>query len=153
MHLYLVRHGEAKGAIEDPACPLTERGTLAVGRMADWAVGAGVKVSQIRHSGKRRAEQTAGLLAERLNPAGGVVVISGIKPDDDPAPVALTLRAVREPLMLVSHLPFLGRLADLLLAGASSGHLIRFQTAEIACLSRHEGKWSVDWVMSPALLS
>ena len=54
--------------------------------------------------------------------------------------------------MVVSHLPFLGRLADLLLDGHSGGRGIRFQTAEIVCLSPREGKWSVDWVMAPDLL-
>ena len=59
MELLLVQHGEAKTEAEDPVRPLTERGADAVRSMAVWAARAGVKVDQIRHSGKRRAEQTA----------------------------------------------------------------------------------------------
>ena len=65
MDLYLVQHGEAKSEAEDPERPLTLQDIEAVRRMASWASQVGVRVDQIRHSGKRRAEQTAALLAER----------------------------------------------------------------------------------------
>ncbi len=152
MELFLVRHGEAKPESEDPSCPLTERGAETVRRMAVWAAQVGVKVDQIRHSGKKRAEQTAALLAERLNPARGVLAVEGLKPNDEVRPVTEVLQAEHESVMLVGHLPFLGRLAGLLLAGNSDIGIIGFQPAEIVCLSPREGKWSVNWVMSPELL-
>jgi phosphohistidine phosphatase len=122
--------------------------------MAAWALGTGVQVTQIRHSGKRRAEQTAALLAERLTPPEGVIATLGLKPDDEPRPVADLLQGERAPLMIVSHLPFLGRLADLLLDGRCGGLGIRFQTGEMVCLAPQagKGKWSLEWVMSPDLL-
>ena len=58
MKLYLVQHGEAKSKKEDPQRPLTERGGEDVAQVVAFAAGAGVQVSQIRHSGKRRAEET-----------------------------------------------------------------------------------------------
>jgi phosphohistidine phosphatase len=149
MELFLVRHGEAKSGIEDPACPLTERGAEAVRRMALWAARTGVRVDQIRHSGKLRAEQTAALLAERLEPPRGVIAVSGLYPDDPVGPVADALRAEQESLMLVGHLPFLGRLAALLRVGSPGVPGPRFVNAEIARLSSHNGTWSVDWVMAP----
>jgi phosphohistidine phosphatase len=75
MELYLVQHGEAKPESEHPERPLTERGTETVRRMASWAAQVGLKLAQIRHSGKRRAEQTATLLAERLDPTNGVIAV------------------------------------------------------------------------------
>src|SRR5437764_14321457 len=108
MDLYLVRHGEAKPAFEDPACPLSIAGAEAVRRMADWAARTGVTVDQIRHSGKTRAEQTAALLAERLNPAQGMIAVAGLEPNDPPVPLAEALRHEHSTLMLVGHLPFLG---------------------------------------------
>ena len=59
MRLYLVQHGEAKSKTEDPQRPLTERGREDVARVAAFAASAGLQVGQIRHSGKRRAEETA----------------------------------------------------------------------------------------------
>jgi phosphohistidine phosphatase len=152
MELFLVRHGEAKSGFEDPTCPLTERGMEEVRRMAAWAAQAGVKVDQIRHSGKMRAEQTAALLAERLSPSNGAIAVEGLKPNDDVRPMAEALRAEHGPVMLVGHLPFLGHLASLLVAGNPEGGVVRFRQAGIVCLSQDEGEWAVNWVMPPELL-
>ena len=152
MELYLVQHGEAKPEAEDPERPLTEDGAEVVRRMASWAAQVGVGAAQIRHSGKRRAEQTAALLAERLNPAQGMIAVEGLKPNDDVRPVAEALQAEHEPVMLVGHLPFLSRLASLLLGGDPDSGVIRFQQAGIICLVQDEGKWVVNWVIPPELL-
>jgi phosphohistidine phosphatase len=152
MELFLVRHGEATSEIEDRRRPLTERGALAVRRMAEWAARSGVQVDQIRHSGKARAEQTADILAGCLNPARGVIAVAGLAPDDLVEPMAEALRDEPASLMLVGHLPFMGRLAGLLVGGNSGGTMIRFRPAEIVCLSSREGAWSLNWVMSPERL-
>ncbi len=80
MELYLVQDGEAKPESEDPQRPLTDRGEETVRRMVAWAAQVGLKADQIRHSGKRRAEEMAALLAERLNPAQGVIAVEGSSP-------------------------------------------------------------------------
>jgi phosphohistidine phosphatase len=152
MDLYLVRHGEARSEIEDARRSLTDRGADAVRQMASWAARSGVQVDQIRHSGKTRAEQTAALLAERLNPPRGVIAVGGLGPDDAVVPVAELLQYEPASLMLVGHLPFMGRLAGILLGENGGGTMIRFQTAEIVSLSSHEGVWSLNWVMAPAWL-
>jgi phosphohistidine phosphatase len=152
MELYLVQHGEAKPETEDPERPLTDQGVETVRRMAAWAAQVGVRVTQIRHSGKRRAEQTATLLAEQLDPTNGVIAVEGLKPNDDVLPVMESLQSEHEPVMLVGHLPFLSRLASLLMVGNTESGIIRFQQAGIVCLSQVDGKWAVNWVMPPELL-
>lgn len=154
MELYLVQHGEAKPEAEDPERPPTERGIETVRRMASWAAQVGLKVDQIRHSGKKRAEQTAALLAERLDPPNGVIAVEGLKPNDDVRPVAESLQTEHgpKPVMLVGHLPFLSRLASLLVSGNPESGVIRFQQGGIVCLSQQDGKWAVNWVMPPELL-
>jgi phosphohistidine phosphatase len=153
MELYLVQHGEAKPESEDPERPLTDRGTELVRRMAAWAAQVGLKVDQIRHSGKRRAEETAALLAERLDPAKGVIAVEGLKPNDDVRPVAEAVLAERGAVMLVGHLPHLSRLTNLLLTGDPEGGVLRFRMAGIVSLSNLDGKWAVNWLMPPDLLS
>jgi phosphohistidine phosphatase len=153
MELYLVQHGEAKPESEDPERPLTDRGAETVRRMADWAAQVGVKVDQIRHSGRRRAEQTAALLGEVLNPAQGVISVEGLHPNDDVRLIAEAIPAGQGALMLVGHLPHLSRLADLLLTGAQESSVLRFRMAGIVCLSNQEGKWTVNWLMPPDLYS
>jgi phosphohistidine phosphatase len=115
--------------------------------MADWAAQVGLKVDPIRHSGKRRAEQTADLLGERLNPAKGVIAVEGLKPNDDVRPVAEAILAGQGTVMLVGHLPHLSRLANLLLTGDPETSVLRFQMAGIVCVSNYEAKWAVNWLM------
>lgn len=151
MDLFLVQHGEAKSEAEDPERSLTDRGAEAVRRMAAWAAQVGVKVDQIRHSGKRRAEQTAALLAEQLSPVNGTIAVAGLAPNEDVRPVAAGLHAELGAVMLVGHLPFLSRLASFLLTGDPEAGVIRFRMAGIICLSHPEGRWAVNWVVPPAL--
>ena len=153
MELFLVQHAESKPREEDPERSLTKAGDAAARRMADWAAQAGVKISQIRHSGKLRAAQTASLMAERLAPDAGVQSTQGINPLDDPTPLAEELRSQQESLMLVGHLPFLSRLAGVLLAGDPERSVVNFENAGIVCLRRTEGEWILRWAMSPQLLS
>lgn len=152
MNLYLVQHGEAKSEMEDPTRPLSDHGTELVRRVAAWGEGARLHIDQIRHSGKKRAEQTAELFAERLKPAGGVIAISGMGPTDDVRPVANAINLEKQDIMLVGHLPFLNRLASQLVIGDPDKQLFKFCNAGIVCLSRDEGEWLISWTVVPQLL-
>ena len=152
MDLFLVQHGEAKSEAEDPERSLTDRGAEAVRRMATWAAQVGVKVDQIRHSGKRRAEQTAALLAEQLSPVNGTIAVTGLAPNEDVRPVAEGLPAELGAVMLVGHLPFLSRLAGFLLTGDPEAGVIRFRMAGSTGLSPPEGPGAVTGVVPPALV-
>jgi phosphohistidine phosphatase len=133
---------------------LTARGEEAVRRVAEFAEQAGVRVSQIRHSGKRRAQQTAEIFARLLQPKRGVVAVSGLNPDDPVEPMARALANEDEPLMLVGHLPFMAELAAELIAGNHELPAVRFQMGGIVCLERNElGDWSLAWMVTPSLLT
>jgi phosphohistidine phosphatase len=155
MRVYLVQHGEAMPKSEDPARPLTAQGRNDVARVAAFARRAGVDIFQIRHSGKRRAEETAVILAEHLEPVHGVMVQAGLGPRDDVGPVAELLKRETQPLMLTGHLPFMDRLAGLLVAGDSQRSIVRFQQGGIVCLDRdpESWTWAVRWVVTPGLIS
>jgi phosphohistidine phosphatase len=152
MKLYLVQHGEAKSKAEDPQRPLTERGREDVERVAAFAAGAGLQVGQIRHSGKRRAEETASILAGYLSPTNGVVAIPGLAPRDDVHPIAEALQGEMQPVMFVGHLPFLDRLAGLLVTGDAERSIVRFQMGGIVCLVREDENWAVGWMVTPELM-
>lgn len=152
MELFLVQHGEAKTEAEDPERPLTTSGARTVGTMAAWAARVGLSVDKIRHSGKRRAQQTASMFAEHLRPVRGSVAAPGLAPKDDVRPVANEVANLNGSLMLVGHLPFLSRLASLLLAGDPHLSMIRFRNSGIVCLVREEGGWSINWAVVPDML-
>lgn len=152
MTLFLVQHGEAKPETEDPERSLTDRGTEIVGRMADLAARMRINVDEIRHSGKRRAEQTATIFAKQLNPQRGVNVGSFLSPNDDVTLVAGSLQSEQASIMLVGHLPHLSRLVGFLVTGNPEIEIIRFRNAGIVCLSQKEGKWAVERLVQPELL-
>lgn len=149
MDLYLVQHGEARTKAEDPERPLTRPGAEAVESMAQWAAKVCLQLDQIRHSGKRRAQETAEILAAATAPSRGVVSVSGMNPNDDVTPWAHTLVDEKRSLMLVGHLPHLSRLASLLLVDDPAAEVIRFCNAGIVCLTHKENCWSIRWVVTP----
>ena len=151
MRLYLVRHGKATSDAEDPRRPLSESGRKKVGKVARQLARADVRPGEIRHSGKLRAQETAEILAEHLQPASGLQIQSGLSPDDDPASAAELAATAETDTMLVGHLPHLGRLASLLLCGNGDKDLILFKTATIVCLERGSSgdPWLLRWILSP----
>ena len=154
MELYLIQHGEARSRKDDPARPLTKRGKDDVARMSAFAERAGVQVYQIRHSPKHRAAETAAILAEHLEPSGGVLALPGLAPRDDVRLVAELLNRETRPLMFVGHRPFMDRLVGLLVAGDEACAVVHFQRGGIVCLERDPKKWtwSIQWVVTPALI-
>lgn len=152
MRLYLVQHGAAKSKAEDPERPLTDAGVQSVERAARWASQVRVEVHEIRHSGKRRAAETAEIFARQLQPPGGVRAVSGLDPTDEVRPVAAALERETDALMLVGHLPFLERLAGQLVAADPDQAVARFTNGGILCLGREEGRWSIHWALPSQLM-
>jgi phosphohistidine phosphatase len=152
VNLLLVQHGQANTEAEDPARSLNVVGVESAEKVAKWLYMSGVEVTEIRHSGKRRAEQTASIFAKHLSPRQGVTATSGLNPMDDVRRVADELRELPGSLMLVGHLPFMSRLTGLLVAGDPERQVVRFQNAGVVCLREYEGQWSVEWMVVPSLV-
>lgn len=150
MALYLVQHGLSRPKEEDPNRPLSDQGRKDTKRIAEVARDYRVRVKRIEYSPKDRARETAEILASFLNPEQGTAERSGIKALDDVGAVAPELME-REGLLLVSHLPFLERLAAYLITGKQEPRVIRFQNSGIVCLGRDEDTslWSVHWTLMP----
>jgi len=151
MELYLVQHGEAKSEALDPARPLTDHGREEVERVARRAAALRLQVTEIRHSDKLRARQTAEILAEQLSPSAGVREMEGLAPGDDPGRARAEIESACEPLMLVGHLPHLSRLASLLLVGDPTKEIVRFRNAAIVSLVKAERGWLLQWILTPEL--
>ena len=150
MHCYLVRHGEAVSANIDPERPLSARGRDEVAQVGQFALERKVKVFEIYHSGIARARQTAEILAKYLNPTNGVVLATSLLPDDDPEFVKAEILAAAQPTLWVGHLPFMERLAALLLTGDAARKIIDFSPATMICCTLRGSGWVVDWQVGPA---
>jgi phosphohistidine phosphatase len=150
MKLYLMQHGEAKSEAEDPERSLTTRGEEEIHRVANEANKLGIQPSKIYHSGKRRAKQTAEIIAGALNLP--VQAAQGLNPLDDIRPWVERLLEEAEDLMIVGHLPFLEKLTSLLLCGDEKTRLVLFRYGAIVCLVQKEDKkWAVLWILTPEM--
>jgi len=150
MALYLIQHGKSLPKDQDPDQGLSEDGTTETERIASQAQDYGVSVSQIRHSVKTRARQTAQILARALKPQNDIQEISGIKPMDDVAVCAAKIDP-DENVMLVGHLPFMERITSYLITGSIDQPLIKFQNSGIVCLDKDPGTqaWVIKWTLMP----
>ncbi len=154
MNLYLVQHAKARPKEEDPSRPLSDRGRSELLKVMSFLdTSRKINVETIFHSGKERAEQTATLLAAAIQPTIGVEKSEGLSPMDDPAIWAEKLKSINSEVMLVGHLPHMGRLASLLLCGDAELQPVHIHNAGIICLRRNpDNHWAVDWIIIPELL-
>jgi len=156
MNVYLVQHAQAKQEHEDPERPLSEKGWSDIKKVAAFIAKKGnVSVKDIFHSGKTRAQQTAEVLAEQLNPSNGISETDGLKPMDDASIWAARIADITEDIMLVGHLPHLSKLAAILLCwNVFNKEVVTFQTGSIICIGREESEaWSIRWMITPNILT
>ena len=154
MKLYLVQHAKAAPEQVDPQRPLTKEGHSDIQKVAAFIKPLNLCVDYLWHSGKKRAEQTAEILTEVVKVNKAVNVRNGLGPTDDVKALKDELVSTSEDIMLVSHLPFLSKLASLLLTGSESADTVAFRNGGIVCLSRSEkNQWQIDWVITPELIA
>ena len=153
MYAYLVQHGKAKSAEEDPNRGLSEEGRQEVARIAEFLRELRITISLICHSGKLRAEETAHILASTVRCTAGPCHIDGLSPADDPAATANFLKVYTDDILIVGHLPHLERLTSLLLTGNPDSRPVQFRNGGVVCLEKeHNGTWSLVWAIVPELL-
>jgi phosphohistidine phosphatase len=144
-YVYLVRHGDALSANENPARPLSPAGRAGVERTARFALERKVQVTIIYHSGILRALESAEIFGRLLTPPSGLEEHAGLLPEDDPAIVKAELDLAAQPILLVGHLPYLNRLASLLVSGDPNRKVIDFSPAMMACCARVDARWQIQW--------
>ena len=149
MNLYLVRHGDAVSANENPQRPLSAKGREQVEHTARFALARKIQVSTIYHSGILRALETAQIFAQLLTPPLGLVEHAGLLPEDDPAVVKAELDIGEDSILLVGHLPYLNRLASLLVTGDPDRVVVELTPAMMVCCSKQNDRWNIDWTSAP----
>lgn len=154
MDVFLIQHAESKPKEEDPERPLTEEGLENINKISSYArQHINIGVDKIFHSGKLRAKQTAEVLAGYLKPAEGVSETDGLEPMADPTIWAKRISQIQNDIMLVGHLPHLGRLTSVLLGTDETKNVVNFQNAGMVKLSPDaDGNWVIDWIIVPSIV-
>lgn len=116
MKLYLIRHGAAEaGAPNDASRNLSVRGESQAIGAANWLAGNIKGPVSIWASPYLRTQQTAAPIAKALG--ANVVSHECLQPEMTPQKVVDELCREQQDIVLVTHLPLVGRLASLLIGG------------------------------------
>ncbi|MBD3263816.1 MAG: phosphohistidine phosphatase SixA [Candidatus Omnitrophica bacterium] len=150
MKLYLMQHGLSLSKEEDPKRPLSRAGVEDTQAMGRFLKSKHIKIEKVWHSPKLRSFESAGIIADCL----GGVSLEGredIKPADPVKDFPELIMNLGKEIMVAGHLPFLDKLASLLLSPREDSGIIKFTNSAIACFDYGE-KWRVEWILTPALL-
>jgi len=154
MKLYLIQHAHAAASDVDPDRSLTEQGRRELQRVVDFIKPLSLSVDYLWHSGKTRAAQTADVLARVVRVRHPVVARRGLAPNEDVAALRHELGLLKVDIMIVGHMPFVARLASLLLTGRDSASAVAFKNAGVVCLSRLDPeRWQIEWAVTPEIIS
>lgn len=152
MKLYLLQHGDSLPEEVDSERPLSPQGREDVRRLSNFVGNAGIRVGRVLHSGKTRARQSAEIIAQKMAPGLATESAAGLNPNDPVEPVAEQIRNWSQDMLLVGHMPFMGRLGGMLVCGNRDLSLVAFKPGTLACLERDDqGRWSLAWVLRPEL--
>jgi phosphohistidine phosphatase len=151
MALYLAQHGISNPKEIDPERALAPQGVGDTMRIASVARDYGVHIATLWHSGATRARETAEIFHRVTGSDRGMEERQGMGPNDDVRALAETI--IDNDIMLVGHMPFMGRLASLLVTGDENRPIFRFQNSGMVCLTReHEtGFWIIAWALMPSI--
>jgi phosphohistidine phosphatase len=153
MFLYLVRHAEALSKEEDASRSLSDAGIKNIKKVAAFAADMDLEVSEIFHSGKMRALQTAQVLADHVKCEKDISQTDGLSPMDDPGIWFERLSKMNDNVMITGHLPYLAKLSSLILCGKGEKNVIDFAMGCIVCLKRSDDvNWTVDWIIKPGMI-
>ncbi len=154
MNIYLVQHGKPMKKEENPERPLSQKGRVDVERIGTFLKEANVQVREIYCSKKRRARETATILASLLHPGLQPEERAGLSPMDEVDAIADEISKMRENIMIVGHLPHLAKLVSLLVAGEILPSMVEFQQGGVVCLQAgmEANQWNIAWMVVPDIL-
>lgn len=143
--IYFAQHGLALDKIVNPDRPLSKAGIEQSRAIALQIHASDITVSQIFHSGKLRAQQTAEIFAEDLS-VTSVTAIDNLSPNDDVKLITQNLQT--NDALYVGHLPHLEKLVSYLVTGKTEPGIIKFQNSAVLCLIKHENNYLIQWYLT-----
>jgi phosphohistidine phosphatase len=162
VNLYLLRHADAEPGEPDATRRLTRKGEKQVEHLADFLRKHEVEldIREVWHSPLVRAVQTAEIFQKELKLDAPLMEAPGLRPEEDPRPMALRLACSRKSVLVVGHNPHFEALASCLFSGTTQPILIDFKKCGLLRLERAEepgrnrplGHWILSWYLIPRIL-
>ncbi len=143
MKIFLVQHGEALPEEVDSERPLSEKGREQVKRAAELIKRMTEYPGVIVHSEKKRARETAEIISFTL---GGVRMEARnyLNPKDSLDNITREIAASEASIMVVGHMPFLGKLATWLLGIDMERETVDITQASPLVFSRYGRVYILD---------
>jgi phosphohistidine phosphatase len=141
--IILVQHGDAVSGEMDSERPLSATGREQARKAGEFLNAISACPALIVHSGKKRAQETAEIISRAL---GGVrmEVRGHLNPKDGLERIMAEVQASEASLMVVGHMPFLGRLASSLMGADEARMVVDVAQASPVIFSRSEGRYVLD---------
>ncbi len=157
MEIYLMQHGEAYSEDQDPERSLTPEGEGQIHSSGTALKKLGVDVDLMVSSPKKRARQTAEVVAGELGYSKeGIEVTEALEPlaPSEDLIASLGRFGDRNKVLLTGHLPSLGKIASDLVSEEGDVS-IHFEMGgvcriDVEALPTHKG--DLRWILSPAHL-
>ena len=150
MRLYLIRHGISLPEEKDPEKSLSQEGKEQTQKIAEFLKTKSVKVDAIWHSPKLRAIQTAQIISKSIF-CPEIQERNDLNPLDSVEKFPEEIQSLNKDLMIVGHLPFLQKLASLLLSGSETNQFISYKNSGAVCLE-YTDTWKIAWMVTPELM-
>jgi len=154
MEIYLMQHGESYSKDKDPERGLTPQGEEQIHLSGKALKKMDVHFDLIISSPKKRARQTAEIIARELGyPQDGIEVTETLEPTvpAEDALSYLTSYSLKNRIFLAGHLPSLGKIASALMSDKAQvsvhfemGGMVRIDVEE---LPAHNG--NLHWLLTP----
>lgn len=148
--IYFAQHGLAVSKEEDSDRPLSATGIKQTTRIAEQLKLSNIPISDIFHSGKLRAQQTAEIFATSLN-VSSVLTSDYLSPNDDVAVLADNLNINNA--LYIGHLPHLEKLISYLVTRHESPEILKFCNSAVVCLIKNDNAYTIQWYLTPELTS
>jgi len=150
MRLYLIQHGLSLPEEKDPEKPLSPEGKEQTQKIAEFLKTKSLKVDSIWHSPKSRAIQTAEIISNSIY-CSEIKERNDLNPLDPVEKFPDEIKSLNKNLMIVGHLPFLQKLASLLLSGSETNQFISFKNSGVVCLES-TNIWKIVCMITPELI-
>ena len=148
--VYMMRHGDAVAGADDSARPLSEKGRREVKRVAEFLSRQGSRVDVFYSSFKLRAQETAGIVKDIVNPKAVIHLRDDINPNDLTESIFAEMARWPGNEMVVSHLPFLPKLVSRLTTGQEDERPINLPTGSVAVLAQTSSRhWKIQKMILP----
>lgn len=152
MKLYLVRHGESDNIGSDDERSLSTKGQQDIERLANFISSLHLPISHVFQSQKSRAQQTAMILTSNMSVKKGIETKVELEPLAPVENILEEILSLNDDVILVGHMPFLGKLVSKLVTGNENKDVVAFKTGSMICLEKVErDQWVICWMLNSDL--